>query len=108
MTITKTNEIDYIGIDKKTDHVILSIVDDLDWIDEQIHLLLLQEKLNTYLRFIESGEIYSSYPNAENRKFNIEILVKYEIPIKGLEFLNNAAEIIKNAGFELVYEILHD
>ncbi|WP_407059149.1 DUF6572 domain-containing protein [Ralstonia syzygii subsp. celebesensis] len=31
------------------------------------HLLLLQEKINCYLRFIESGEIYNSFPSAEGR-----------------------------------------
>jgi hypothetical protein len=30
------------------------------------HLLILQDKLNSYLRFIETGEIFESYPAAKN------------------------------------------
>lgn len=58
MTVAQTGVVDWLGIEKVTGHVSLSVVDDLDWSDEQNHLLLLQEELNTYLAFIESGEVF--------------------------------------------------
>lgn len=48
-------------------------------IDDTEHISLLQAKLNSYLRFVESGEIYQSYPNAEGRQILIDIVGKYSL-----------------------------
>jgi len=99
MLLNKANEVDSIGIDNETDHVILSIIDDLDWKDEEKHLISLQEKINNYLSFIESGEIYNIYPDAAEKNIDITVYVKHSVAGKGFEFLNHAAKIIANAGF---------
>lgn len=56
MSVEDLNTIDCIGIPIETPHEVnLGISDHLEWdasLDE--HLYLLQEKINTYLRFIES------------------------------------------------------
>ena len=43
----------------------LMIADHLDWENELQHLTLLQDKINAYVSFIESGQIYSVYPDAK-------------------------------------------
>ncbi len=102
MTIAETRKVDFIGVDKESQNVVLTISDHLEWIgkDEQ-HLQLLQEKLNSYLAFIESGEIYDSYPKAKGRPIVIEVIEKFEVPKDALSFLENAKQTIKEAGFEL-------
>ncbi len=61
MAIEKSNIVDAVGIEKTTGDVVLTIADYLDWeTSEAQHLELLQEKLNAYLRFIESGELLES------------------------------------------------
>ena len=52
MTVLQKSTVDWLGIEKGTGNVVLTVVDDLDWSDENGHLLALQEKLNTYLAFI--------------------------------------------------------
>lgn len=106
MSLEKTNEVDAIGIDNETGCVTLSVIDDLEWEDEGEHLSLLQEKINCYLSFIESGEIYSSYPQAEGRNFEIKIYFKYDFPQICKDFLEKSSKIISEAGFYLNYKIM--
>ncbi|MBC6110685.1 DUF6572 domain-containing protein [Pedobacter fastidiosus] len=68
MSVIQVDKIDFIGIDGKTKKVALTISDHLDWDDEYYHLSVLQEKINAYLRFIESGEIYDVYPDSVDRR----------------------------------------
>lgn len=58
MSIKQTRVVDWLGIEKGSENMSLMVVDDQDWTNEQEHLLLLQEKLNTYLSFVESGEVF--------------------------------------------------
>lgn len=68
MSVENTQVIDLIGFEESTGKVILTIADHLPW-DDSEHLPLLQKKLISYLAFIESGEIYESYPRARRPNF---------------------------------------
>jgi hypothetical protein len=109
MSIEQTKVIDAIGINNATDNVVLTISDHIDWSEEQTdnHLFLLQEKLNSYLSFIESGEIIDVYPNAKNRKVTIDIVCKYPLSKQAQEFYQEVEKIIKNAGIEFKYILLN-
>ncbi|SDO04833.1 hypothetical protein SAMN04487897_107188 [Paenibacillus sp. yr247] len=99
MTLENANELDSIGLDKVTGEVNLTIKDDVDWNDIQLHLSLLQEKINTYLSFIESGEIDSSYPKSINKRKKITIYFKHQVCDEAIEFLTQANQIVIDAGF---------
>lgn len=106
MSIEQVNKIDFIGIENNTSNAILTISDHMNWEDKRKHLELLQEKINSYLRFIESGEIYDAYPKAKGQNIIISIIAKHELPIEGKQFLDLATNAIKNAGFELLFKLL--
>lgn len=106
MILNHINQVDTIGIDNENGKVILSIIDELNWQDEKNHLQLLQAKINTYLRFIESDEIYSSYPDAKGRNFEIKIFFAYSIPEICISFLNTSLNIINESGFNLIWETI--
>ena len=59
MAVDQTRVVDTVGLETETGAVILTIYDHLDWSDTLAHQTVLQEKINTYLLFIESGEIYT-------------------------------------------------
>lgn len=80
MAIDNNNIIDFIGVDKESNKVILTISDHLGWELKMDHLLKLQAKVNRYLDFIENGEIYNIYPNSVGKKIMIEISGKYNLP----------------------------
>lgn len=101
MAVDNTKTIDLIGIDNKTGIVILTISDHLDWKETDTHLILLQDKINCYLRFIESGEIYETYPEAKNKNITIQIVKKHSLPIEGENFFTIVKKIVNEAGFGL-------
>jgi len=78
MSIEQTDKVDAFGVDKITKECVLTISDHLDWSADTDHYLLLQEKINTYLAFIDSGEILEAFPNAKDKKIRIDVVFKYE------------------------------
>lgn len=105
MTIERTDAIDAIGLDKVSGKVILKIIDALEWVNEYDHLIILQDKINSYLRFLESGEVYEAYKHSEGKKFIISIAFAFSPTANAIKFLDTAANIIADAGFELEYSI---
>ena len=108
MSINETKVVDIIAIPElEPDNVLLVIADHLQWgdkIEQGEHLLLLQEKINTYIAFIESGELLESYPSAKGKKPKIRINVLYEFPEQAELFITRVAEVLERAGigFEFV------
>lgn len=103
MTVDKQGIVDIIHIDTETDEVVLTIADHLPWDDEHEHVLILQEKLNTYLAFIESGEIDESYPSAAGRKVRIQVVYREALDACASGFLDRARNVIEDAGFALTW-----
>lgn len=62
MSIEDQGSVDAIGIDQEG-VVVRTLSDHLEWDDG--HLFLLQEKINTYLAFLESGEVFETYPDSK-------------------------------------------
>jgi hypothetical protein len=104
MTVEESAKIDFAAIEPQSDEMRLIISDHLDWTDEGEHLLLLQSKLNTYLAFIESGEIYAKLPKAVGLKIVIEVVGKFPLSEEASKFYRLAGGAIKDAGFSLRFE----
>jgi hypothetical protein len=92
MGLDKSNVIDAAGIEKETGFAVLTITDSWDWSDEHAHLLALQNKLNAYFAFIETGEIYESYPEAKGRNIRIDVISRFPLSRKGKKLLELASE----------------
>jgi hypothetical protein len=101
MSLANSTTVDAIGIDRTSGAAILTIADSWNWADENSHLLALQEKINTYFAFIESGEVFASYPKAANRKMIIEIVGRYPLPESARLFLRRASECAKQLQVEV-------
>ncbi|MFB2647968.1 DUF6572 domain-containing protein [Shewanella mangrovisoli] len=102
MSIEDQDSIDAIGIDNEG-VVVLTISDHLEWDDK--HLLLLQEKINIYLAFLESGEVFESYPDSRGREFKINIMCKYEPTALATRFLSQCTDIINQVGIKFGYQV---
>lgn len=111
MSITETKVVDIIAVPEwEPDSVVLVITDHLQWGDKAQqgeHLLLLQEKINTYIAFIESGELLESYPPATGKKPKIRINGLYEQPQQAEVFIDRVTEVLKEAsiGFEFMLNV---
>ncbi len=105
MSIEQTKGIDFIST-SPSGKIILTISDHLPWDTENKHLLELQNKLNSHLAFIESGEIYSKYPDAKGKEFIIQIMLKYHPVEDGILFLERCREQILAAGYDFIWKFL--
>jgi hypothetical protein len=106
MSIEQTNVVDIVAVDPKTGDLVLTITDHLEWpIDSADHLFLLQEKLNAYLRFIESGEVFESHPKAAGHNVLISLALKYVPTDHAICFLNSFRTTIEDAGFKFEYSV---
>jgi hypothetical protein len=107
MSITYSQVIDIWAIPNwEPDNVVLYVSDHLEWgekAEQGEHLQLLQDKLNTYVAFIESGEIYTEIPNALGKHPIIRINGLYKLPEQGEIFIDRAAEVLKEVGIGLEF-----
>jgi len=98
MAVDTPNVIDIASIDNEGNAVLI-IADHLDWDIENEHLLILQEKINTYLGAIESGNIYEEYPVSKNKNFIIELVTKFPPNLDGMNFIEQVKMILNDAGY---------
>ena len=99
--------IDFLDLDE-TDKskLVLMITDHLDWQFEREHLLLLQEKLNSYVNYILNEE-YKDVYKEDIKSFLITVYVKYH-PTKKFDKLllqfNKALKKLPEASIEINYQ----
>ncbi|MGE5417729.1 MAG: DUF6572 domain-containing protein [Acidobacteriota bacterium] len=105
MTIEDTNKIDVVGINESSEAICLTITDHLGWENEQEHIQLLQDKLNAYLRFIDSGQIYEAYPEATGHHVIIRVCAQNHIPSIGIQFYKQATAFVKKEGVDIEIEV---
>ncbi|MEO8068026.1 MAG: DUF6572 domain-containing protein [Flavobacteriales bacterium] len=89
MGLAEPNVVDAIGIEKTTGHVVLTIADGLDWSDAREHILALKEKMKAYLLFVETGEIWSSYPSGKGRSIVIDVVHQFSLPPEAEELMHH-------------------
>jgi hypothetical protein len=107
MSVVDSKIIDAISTDTKG-NVVLTISDHLEWDEKLEHLLVLQNKINDYLTFIESGQICRGYPTAKGKNISIKIFAKF-IPNESAEkFLRTARETIQSAGYDLTLSFIEE
>lgn len=99
MSIEELETIDAVCIDPLRAICLLTVVDHLPW--SPAHLEALQCKINRYLRWIESGEIYLHYPKAAGCEFHIVITAIFEPDSVAKGFIDQAKAELEASGFEL-------
>ena len=93
MSVDQRDVVDFIGRDRDSDAVVLSISDHREWgssYDE--HVDALRRKLESYVAFVSSGQLLATYPAAAGRPVHVEIIQKYEPDERGQAWLNSAKE----------------
>lgn len=112
MAIDNANVIDGIGIDKKRNALCLLLTDHLDWVtndentlSEYDHLMLLQNKINAYISYLESKQYEQQYPDITFNMAVIEIHFKYGITENCEKFLNSVQDQIGQYGIKIEVHI---
>lgn len=107
MSVDQTDTIDFATIDGVTGDLWLTISDHLPWDEtERKHISLLQDKLNAYLRFVESGEVLKKVPGAEGRGIVIDLVGKFPLSQQAESFFVKARGAVEGAGFRLQFRLM--
>lgn len=108
MSIDQTDVVDFVTIEEQSGDVLLTISDHLFWGEnDSEHMYLLQEKINTYLRFIESGEIFTKFPMTKGKNIAINVVGQFPLSEEAATFFDNAGVVIRQAGFALKFRLHH-
>jgi hypothetical protein len=106
MTIEQTQTVDMIADDAVENIASLIISDHLEWDESQPdHLILLQEKINSYLRFFESGEIFENRDHLRRRKVAFKVIGLYPLSEQARGFYETASKILAEIGVTLQFEL---
>ena len=105
MSILDKDTIDFLSEETKTGDIRLTISDHLDW-GYPDHLLLLQEKVNSYISCIESGQLESMCPNFKSKKVIISVRFKYPPSVEAKLFLEQLGVIVNNVKINFNYKVL--
>ena len=107
MTVEDIDKVDRLAFNRKNGDVLLVISDHLDW-DESggEHLLALQGKLNTYLEFVESGQLYATHPRAIGERIIFYVVGKFPLSEEASKFYRLAGNAIEGYGYTLRFKQL--
>lgn len=106
MSIAQHDKIDILFRDDEGRGVLV-ISDHLDWeeFDEGDHLLLLQAKINTYLTFVDSGQLAKAQPDWKGLPIVIQVDAMFEPNDKALQFYRAAGKAVGEGGVSLVLHV---
>jgi len=103
MSVSETDKVDIVATRPGSRSVVLVVADHLQWNDLDRHLLALQAKLNTYISFIESGQILrlEEPPIPKNPEVRIRIAMRYAPPPAAQDFFKKAGALLAGIGVGL-------
>ena len=101
--------IDLIGLEKDVDNhdnLVLIISDHLAWGEEtdDVHLFILQNKINDYLLYIESGEVNEKYSEKDYDKIIIRLITKYTVDSDSARILGLFKDFLNGVGFDFEWK----
>lgn len=100
MSIDKSHAVDGLGVSRVDGKIVLTIADHLAWRDTRQHFDLLEKKINAYLSFVASGQLYAALPDARDREIRIELIHEHALDEKANELLTVVKEQLKSIGLE--------
>jgi hypothetical protein len=106
MTVEQHDVVDFVARNPDKKITALVISDHLSWDNVNEHLLCLQEKLNCYFRYVQSGELIEKYPDALNDKVAFEIVLEHSPPDAAFWFFEKARATTEAAGLALSWRVL--
>ncbi|MGZ3275423.1 MAG: DUF6572 domain-containing protein [Caulobacteraceae bacterium] len=106
MTIESELQIDAMGLETSSGTVVLTISDHLDWTDASNHLQVLERKVNAYLSFIESGQLFEQIADAQGRPLRIAVYQQFSEPPEVTAILDGLARQLSSVGIEFWHGLL--
>ena len=103
MAVDNPNVIDFISVDGRG-RLVLTISDHMEWDQERKHLFALQEKINRYLSFVESGQLTRQRPQDASRPIVISVVALHKMDDQSEQMFLTFQNCLAKSGYELVFE----
>lgn len=107
MSIVDTHKIDIVGTRPGSKIVRLVIADHLDWADFKGHAELIQAKVNTYLEFVESGQMQrtTNPPMPVDPQAEILLAAQHAPTDEAERYLEQVRLFLQRAGIDFKVEV---
>lgn len=103
MSVVDNNTVDGVALTDDGTGIILLITDHLDWNSEYQHLLMLQEKINAYISFVEEKQYVDIFKDEKITYGIIEIHFQYSITENVEKFLQTVQNQVVQLGLIVRY-----
>ena len=103
MAIDNPNVIDFISVDG-AGRLVLTISDHMEWDLGREHLFALQEKINSYLSFVETGQLKIRRPGDASRPIVIRVVALHKMDDQSAQMFLKFQSFVAKSGCELVFE----
>ena len=102
MSIDDASKIDIVATRPESDEVKLVIADHLTWSDPDAHCRMIQDKVNTYIAFVESRQLWEvkGHRIPERPHIFITLAAKHAPAEVAWEFLSQLRAALNNIGIE--------
>lgn len=107
MSICDLNKIDGLAVTNDRKGLAFFLADHLDWESEDIHLEILQDKINLYIDYFE-GKKYRNIDKYREQDFEyaiIDIFFKYELTKNAEEFISLINKKIEKYNMYINYRV---
>lgn len=101
MSVVDSKTIDAVALTNDEKGIILLITDHLNWEDEYQHLLMLQEKINMYISFLEEKQYKEIYRDIDITYGIIEIHFLFDITSNVEKFLQSVQNLVAELGIKI-------
>ena len=103
MSVVDSKTVDGAALTNDKNGIILLITDHVDWRDEYEHLVMLQEKINAYISFLENKEYEDIYRGETIMYGIIEIHFLYTLTANEERFLQSVQDQVAELGVKIQY-----
>lgn len=97
--------IDALGYDPKSDVFVLAMFETRAWDGSIQRVTELQNKIDAYLQYIDSGQLWEAQPDAVGKRVRLELRCLYP-PDEGIRrFTSDAAEFLRPRGIDFLVKL---
>ncbi|MBI9013306.1 MAG: hypothetical protein JEZ08_13820 [Clostridiales bacterium] len=98
-----THIIDLVAFDEILKVVNLIIIDDQNWETPREHIDMIQEKILSYVAFIENGTLKKKYPSVADLDTIIKVIFEYKPTEEGIKFIEQVKTVLEDTGYQLEF-----
>lgn len=107
MSVRDVDIVDYVYLEDDTQTPVLVVSDPLSWVppEDEDHLELLREKLNSQIAFVDSGQIRSIWKPYCGGLVRVEVVARHSLSQAAREFYAAAARVMAQSNMDLQFRL---